>query len=176
MSFSTALNVTTITTLAGSGKSIFQCWSIPGFAQSGQNGLIGANEIFLGSIANTSYTVVPGHFEGGLHPSPNKQFAVFLEGVVELVLPPETLPIDGDAPYVPVAYSEGGPYGLIIAEDTMEDTKMGHNSIYPSGIETRVMQLPFPGGVLPNHTVIDAFGPCDYAQLANKKRMIDELN
>lgn len=83
------------------------------------------------------------------------RFAVFLEGVVELVLPPETLPIDDDAPYVTTAYIQGGAYGLIVAEDTLEDSAIGHNTIYPSGIETRVMQLPFPDGILPNHTVIE---------------------
>ena len=63
--------------LVASGRAgmmaIFQCWSLPGFAQSGQSGLIGANEIFLGDVANASYTVVPGHFDGGLHSSPNKE-------------------------------------------------------------------------------------------------------
>ena len=115
--------------------------------------------------------------------------------MIELVLPAETLPIDGDAPYVTTAYIEGGVYGLIIAEDTQEDSAIGHNTIYPSGIETRVMQVPFPGGILPNHTVIEyvpplsvaakdgradakrsPYGPCVYNELANKKRSIDELN
>lgn len=69
------LNLTTIA--AVNGSSVLQCWQFPEFMASAQAGTAGALNLFLGDMANASYTVVPPRFNGGLHTAPSAQY-VFL--------------------------------------------------------------------------------------------------
>ena len=54
------------------------------------------------------------------------------------------------------AFVVGGSDGLIFAVDTVGT---GHNTSYPSNMQTRALQIPFTGGIIPNHTVVNQ-GPC----------------
>jgi hypothetical protein len=66
-----ALNLTAIS--ASNGNSILECWALPGFFASAQAGTAGALNLFLGDLANATYTVIPPRFNGGLHNAPAPQ-------------------------------------------------------------------------------------------------------
>lgn len=72
---------------------------------------------------------------------------VFLSGVAHV-----TLPYGTDEAYV-----VGGPDGTIIAVDA---TGTGHNTSYPSNMETRALQIAFTDGVIPPYEVLSS-GPCN---------------
>lgn len=59
------------------------------------------------------------------------------------------------------AYIVGGSDGLIIAVDTIGG---GHNTSYPSNMETRALQIPFTKGIIPPHTVLSS-GACTSNQI-----------
>lgn len=72
-------NITTpslnLTAIAGSnGSSVIECWQLPGFMSSAVAGTAGALNLFLGEMANASYTVIPSRFDGGLHRAPAPQY------------------------------------------------------------------------------------------------------
>jgi hypothetical protein len=66
-----ALNLTAIS--ASNGKSILECWALPGFVASARAGTVGALNLFLRDLANATYTVIPPQFNGGLHNTPAPQ-------------------------------------------------------------------------------------------------------
>jgi hypothetical protein len=66
-----ALNLTAIS--ASNGNSTLECWALPGFVASAQAGTVGALNLFLGDLANATYTVIPPRFNGGLHKAPAPQ-------------------------------------------------------------------------------------------------------
>jgi hypothetical protein len=66
-----ALNLTAIS--ASNGNSILECWALPGFVASAQAGTAGALNLFLGDLANATYTIIPPRFDGGLHNAPAPQ-------------------------------------------------------------------------------------------------------
>lgn len=172
------LNVTALTTLAG--KSIFQCWALqPAFTVSSQQGTIGAQTLQLGALANASYSILPPYFDAGQHTAPNVQYVVFLSGLAHITLPAASLPITNSSnstTYATEAWVTGGIYGTILATDVAGASVLGHNTAYPSGEETRALQIPTAGGIIPNHTVIDPTRPCLPGELVGRKRaLIDEL-
>lgn len=64
-----------LTAIAGrGGKSVLECWQLPGFAASAGAGTVGALSLPLGSLSNATYTVLPARFNGGLHAAPYKQY------------------------------------------------------------------------------------------------------
>jgi len=170
------LNVTSLATL--NGKSIFQCWALSaGFQTSGQQGTVGAEILQLGNLANASYTILPARFNAGLHNAPNVQWVVFLSGLAHVSLPNRTFPISGRTQFAEDVWVAGGEFGTILATDTLSASALGHLTEYPSGEETRVLQIPTAGGVIPPHTVLDATGPCAESQLVGRKRaLLEELD
>lgn len=52
---------------------MLECWALPGFVASAQAGTTGALNLFLGDLANATYTVIPPRFNGGLHNAPAPQ-------------------------------------------------------------------------------------------------------
>jgi hypothetical protein len=83
------------------------------------------------------------------------RYVSFLSGLVHVTLPNAT----GEA------WVQGGKYGLIIAADNAAVSKYGHITTYPGDADTVVLQVPFKGGVLPNHTVLHP-GPCTWPEMA----------
>ena len=77
----------------------------------------------------------------------SSRLVVFLSGVAHV-----TLPYGTDDAYV-----VGGPDGAIIAVDA---TGTGHNTSYPSNMETRALQIAFTDGIIPPHEVLNA-GACN---------------
>lgn len=57
------------------------------------------------------------------------------------------------------AWIQGGKYGFIIAADTVEVSKLGHITEFPSGDDTVIAQFPVVEGVVPEHVVLHE-GPC----------------
>ena len=173
---SNTLNVTALATL--DGKSVLQCWALqPAFTTSAQTGTAGAEILQLGDLANASYSIIPARFNAGQHNAPNVQWVVFLSGLAHITLPEASLPISNDTDYTTEAWVAGGIYGTILAVDTQESSSFGHITEYPSGEETRALQIPTAGGLIPNHTVLDATGPCTESDLVGRKRaLIEELD
>lgn len=175
-------NVTALTTL--NGKSIFQCWALqPAFTFSNQQGTIGAQSLQLGNLANASYSIIPARFNAGQHTAPAVQWVVFLSGLAHITLPEASLPITNSSSlnstqtFATEAWVVGGIYGTILALDVANASALGHNTAYPSGEETRALQIPTAGGQIPNHTIIDSTGPCTEGELVGRKRaLIDELD
>ncbi|KAI0313402.1 hypothetical protein OF83DRAFT_1065556 [Amylostereum chailletii] len=170
------LNVTALATL--NGKSIFQCWALKsGFATSSQAGTAGASILQLGALANASYSILPARFAAGQHNAPNVQWVVFLSGLAHITLPNATLPIDNTTTaYATEAWVAGGAFGTILATDVAANSSAGHITTYPSGEETRAIQIPIPDNAIPAHDVIDAAGPCAQELLVGRKRAIEALD
>ncbi|KAJ3551124.1 hypothetical protein NM688_g4913 [Phlebia brevispora] len=127
--------------------SALECWRLTDpFTTSSEAGTAGAATLNIENFANTTYTVLPPRFEGGVHNAPHPQLVVFLSGVAHVTLPQGT-----DDTFV-----VGGSDGLIFAVDTVGG---GHNTSYPSNMETRALQIPFTGGIIPPHIVLNS-GPC----------------
>ncbi|KAI0084846.1 hypothetical protein BDY19DRAFT_855424, partial [Irpex rosettiformis] len=142
----TYLELTTLVTKHGA--SAFECWRLASpFAISTSAGTAGAGTLLIDNLANATYTVIPPRFEGGVHNAPHAQLVSFLSGVIHI-----TLPTDPSAS----AWIIGGIDGTILALDT---TGSGHNTSYPSGQETRGLQIPFEGGRVPDHVRLYN-GPC----------------
>lgn len=66
-----SLNITAVA--ATNGSSVLQCWQLPGFMSSAVAGTAGALNLYLGDMANASYTVLPPRYDGGLHRAPAPQ-------------------------------------------------------------------------------------------------------
>lgn len=66
------LNVTAIS--AKNGASTIECWRLAApFRASSEAGVSGASLAQLGKAGNTSYTLIPPKFDGGLHNAPTIQ-------------------------------------------------------------------------------------------------------
>ncbi|KAI0246061.1 hypothetical protein BJV78DRAFT_1286747 [Lactifluus subvellereus] len=155
------LNITALT--AQNGLSVLECWQIlPAFTTSSQTGTAGASILQLGNVANMSYSVLPSGFNGGLHNAPTTQWVAFLSGLAHITFPNSTTE----------AFIPGGEDGFIFAADTASVSAKGHITNYPSGEETRVLQIP-TGGTIPQHTVLYS-GPCACHQPS--KRSLDDLD
>ncbi|EIN03563.1 hypothetical protein PUNSTDRAFT_109317 [Punctularia strigosozonata HHB-11173 SS5] len=132
--------------------SAFECWQLDApFTTSTGAGTAGASTLQLGNLANATYTVLPPHFEGGVHNAPHPQYVLFTAGLAHITLPNNP----GEA------YVVGGGEGLVIAVDT---TGGGHNTSYPSGETTIGFQIPFEGGKYPAYKVLNK-GPCTVSQI-----------
>ncbi|KJZ76309.1 hypothetical protein HIM_04391 [Hirsutella minnesotensis 3608] len=124
------------------GRSTIECWHLDAPVQiSSVPGTDGASNTNLGPVTSLAYTVIPSHFDGGLHNAPCAQFVSFLSGQAVVTIPGT----DEEA------IIEGGANGLIIAVDTSDVSKEGHRTTYPGDTPTVALQLPFPGGKIPPH-------------------------
>ena len=86
----------------------------------------------------------------------DNRYVAFLSGVAHVTLP--------DSPEA--ATIHGGRNGLIIAADTADVSRKGHNTDYPSGQETTAIQIPTQGGMVPEHKVLHA-GPCQKKEMGD---------
>ncbi|EIN03556.1 hypothetical protein PUNSTDRAFT_146994 [Punctularia strigosozonata HHB-11173 SS5] len=147
------LIATAIVTDPSTNASAFECWQLAApFTVSTGAGTAGAATLQLGALANATYTVLPPHFEGGVHNAPFPQYVIFSAGLAHVTLPA--------SPGVE-AFVVGGSQGLIVAVDT---TGSGHNTSYPSAEQTIAFQVPFADGLVPDHTVLNS-GPCTGSQI-----------
>jgi len=147
-----SLNLTTIS--ATHGKSIIECWQLPGLTSSTESGTTGAQSLFLGPTSNATYTILPAGFNGGLHNAPSPQIVAFLSGLIHITLPNSTQE----------AWIQGGRYGIVLAVDTADLSKFGHRTVYPGGADTVAVEIPFGGGVVPGHRVLH-LGACTWDEL-----------
>lgn len=66
------LNITAIA--AEDGESVLQCWQLTNkFQPPTIPGIVGGLTLFLGDMANASYTILPSRFDGGFHNAPALQ-------------------------------------------------------------------------------------------------------
>ncbi|KAI1340222.1 hypothetical protein F5Y15DRAFT_51847 [Xylariaceae sp. FL0016] len=147
---STKLNITAIT--AVDGVSRFECWQLSTpFTSSTQPGLIGSHALFLGDVANMTYTVVSSGFQSGLHAAPYNQWFFMVNGIGVISLP------DENSTTITAGNSEPG---LLFAADTAEFSTKGHDSYNPGLTENILLQIPTAGGEIPDHEVLFDNQPC----------------
>jgi hypothetical protein len=77
------------------------------------------------------------------------RFSLVVSGLVHIRLPNSTTE----------AWIQGGKYGIILAADTVEVSKLGHITDFPGGDDTVIAQFPVTGGNVPSHVVLYE-GPC----------------
>lgn len=92
-------------------------------------GTVGAYAHPFGDFFNTVYTIVPPHFDGGLHNSPAAQFVLFSSGIANI-----SLPTSDD-----YAVVYGGREVIILALDPVGS---GHYTMFPGDAETVAFQAP----------------------------------
>lgn len=183
------LNITAIS--ARNGCSTLECWQLDApFDLSDEPGTAGSAVTRLGNAANVSYSVVPPHFDGGLHAAPHNQYVLpslptqsntiayynKLRLAIDLpchahkltcrAIPRWVIFLSGLA-YITLpnnasqsAYVPGGEMGLIFAADTADVTKIGHRTQYPGVVETVALQVPTTDGQIPPHEVL-YMGACN---------------
>jgi len=123
--------------------SAVQCWQVePPFGISQQAGTVGAKIQQLGNMQHATVVFFneTGPTAAGLHPAPAPQWVITLAGSGVV-----TLPTTGQKVSLPLG-------SIIIANDTAEVSKIGHNTDWAAG--SIAVQLPFENGVV-NHTVIN---------------------
>ncbi|KAI1432029.1 hypothetical protein GGR50DRAFT_633769 [Xylaria sp. CBS 124048] len=149
------LNVTAIG--ARHGSSTLECWQLDNpFVVSDEPGTAGSAQVTLGEVANISYSLLPAKFDGGVHNAPHNQWVIFTSGLAFITLPDDK---------TTSAYVSGGEFGLIFAADTQDVSSKGHRTQYPGTVETVGIQIPTPGGTIPEHDVLH-MGPCDVSEIA----------
>ncbi|KAK8851053.1 hypothetical protein PGQ11_013532 [Apiospora arundinis] len=141
-----------ITAIGASGdKSTLECWQLDApFAVSDTPGTRGSAVAKMGNVSNMAFTVLPAHFDGGLHTAPANQWVMFISGMAHITVPGD----DSDGAYV-----LGGEFGLIFAADTANVSEKGHYTRYPGIVETVALQIPTLNGEIPPHQVVRP-GPC----------------
>jgi hypothetical protein len=82
------------------------------------------------------------------------RWVIFLSGLAHITLP------DSQAE----AWILGGKNGAILALDTVDVSRLGHITEYPSGESTFVMQIPLGSGGVPRHRVLHS-GACHGEEL-----------
>ncbi|KAI9740277.1 MAG: hypothetical protein M1834_004855 [Cirrosporium novae-zelandiae] len=128
-----------------------ECWKFtPPFTASSSSGTSGALTFNFEDLANATYTVIPGRFNGGQHNAPHPQLVAFFSGMAHITLPDSSDSSDE-------AWILGGANGLIVAVDT---TGSGHITTYPSDEQTIALQIAFAGEAIPPHTVLKT-GACE---------------
>ncbi len=65
------LNLTVIA--AAGGESALECWQLGPFVASAVPGIAGAPSLFLGPLANATYSAIPPRSDGGWHNAPVPQ-------------------------------------------------------------------------------------------------------
>lgn len=69
----TFFNLTALATV--SNISVLQCWQLNNpFTISTDPGTAGSASLQLGGLANSTYSVLPAQFNGGLHLAPHPQY------------------------------------------------------------------------------------------------------
>ncbi|KAJ5109034.1 hypothetical protein N7456_005709 [Penicillium angulare] len=153
------LNVTALG--AENNVSTLECWALkPGFYTSTESGTAGSKSLNLGPLdgknaGNSTYSMIPGHFDGGRHNAPANQWVVFLSGLAHITLPNSTAE----------AWVTGGKHGAILALDTADVSGWGHITRYPSNETTVVFEIPLGEEGVPGHKVLYQ-GACQGAELS----------
>ncbi|KUJ13669.1 uncharacterized protein LY89DRAFT_590988 [Mollisia scopiformis] len=104
--------------------------------------------LFLGHTTNITYVVLPPRSEEGIHKPPAPMFFMLLSGLAHI-----TFPYNDEEAWV-----MEGVNGLLVANDIKG---IGHYTTYPSDKETVALQVPFEGGVVPQHKILGR-GACHH--------------
>ncbi|KAH9993345.1 hypothetical protein F4779DRAFT_608746 [Xylariaceae sp. FL0662B] len=155
------LNITAIGVHDGSSR--LECWQLDEpFSRSTEPGTTGCATLQLGDLANTTYTVLPPHYDAPLHNAPFRQWVFISAGLAYITIP-------GDDS--PGAYVAGGGFGLIFASDTADVSNTGHRTQYPGVSETVHLQIPTKDGQVPAHFLLHP-GPCTANEMAGRSGLI----
>ncbi|KAJ6616998.1 hypothetical protein B0H10DRAFT_2218980 [Mycena sp. CBHHK59/15] len=138
-----------LTALVGKNNlSALECWAmIPDLVESTATGTVGALSFaHLGATGNSSYSLFTQLTNAGLHNAPAPQYVMIMTGRGELSFPSAKASdptLSGN--YTLLAGD------ILIAVDTANVSKRGHNSVWQAG--TTALQMPFAGAV-PSHIVL----------------------
>lgn len=144
-----AFNLTAIS--AVNGASVLECWQITlPLTISQTPGTEGAAIQQLGNLSSMVWSSVPGGYAGSPHPAPSVQYNAILSGILRVTIP--------NSPQQATVY--GGKYGLIIAVDTANVSKIGHVSSTIGKEELTALMIPTENGKIPPHKVIHR-GACE---------------
>lgn len=70
-----ALNLNVTAIVADHGYSTLECWQLDApFDISDEPGTAGSAVTQLGDTSNVSYSVLPPHYDGGVHTAPHNQY------------------------------------------------------------------------------------------------------
>ncbi|KAL8653368.1 MAG: hypothetical protein Q9210_002145 [Variospora velana] len=141
------LNNLTLTAIsAKNGVSTIERWQLKSpFITASGAGVSGVSFAQLGGSRDANYAVIPPHYDSPAHNAPQMQYVAFLTG--EAVI---TIPETGQSVTI-----KGGRDGLIIAADTKDVSRVGHETRYPNGEETVAISMPFADGKVPEHVVLE---------------------
>ncbi|KAL7282704.1 hypothetical protein ACG7TL_004178 [Trametes sanguinea] len=129
-----ALQVTAI--VGKDMKSTVECWTLD---QEYMN-VRGMKIQHIGDLTKATYTEMPSDkdFEQGLYTAPNLQFFVIIEGNATI-----TFPTSDEILHVKQGL-------LYAATDNAATSELGHITVVRA--DSRILQLPFKDGVIPEHT------------------------
>ena len=181
----TAFNLTAIS--AVNDASVLECWQITlPLTISQAPGTKGAAVQQLGNLSNMTWSSIPGGYPGSPHPAPAVQYGnllcisrswyfsvqsqntlltivrvceinrynAILSGILRITIP--------NSPQQATVY--GGKYGLIIAVDTADVSKIGHVSSTLGTEELTALMIPTESGRIPSHKIIHS-GACEKCDL-----------
>jgi hypothetical protein len=103
--------------------------------------------VTLGDTSNLTYVILPPRSKEGIHRPPSPMYFILLTGQAHV-----TFPYNDQEVWI-----EQGMNDILIANDIKG---IGHFTAYPGDEETRALQVPFKGGVVPMHKVIEK-GTCN---------------
>lgn len=144
----------TLTAIVTTPKNVsaLQCWTLNAPFLLGPDPFLALN---VGQFENVTFRVFPPHSTTGVHNAPRHQMNLILSGIVQIALPND----DGKGVDLENAiYSAAGNGNAFLALDL---TGRGHKTTQVSDDEGLVLELPFKGGVIPDHTVVNSTGPCN---------------
>jgi hypothetical protein len=97
--------------------------------------------VTLGDTSNLTYVVLPPRSKEGIHRPPSPMYFILLTGQAHVTFPYHSQEV----------WIEQGMNDILIASDIKG---IGHFTAYPGDEETRALQVPFKGGMVPMHRVL----------------------
>ncbi|OCL15472.1 hypothetical protein AOQ84DRAFT_278891 [Glonium stellatum] len=138
-------------------SSRLECWAMAALPKLGA----GAVNFPIGDFTGGSIGIIPPHTYSSstIRHAPAVQYSLVLSGLVHIRIPNSTL-----SPEQSEAWIVGGKYGILIAADTVDVSKAGHVTEFPSSDDTVIAQFPIPGNKVPEHRLLYT-GPCKMEEL-----------
>jgi hypothetical protein len=116
-----------------------ECWELDASFQTYPT--VGES-VILGDTSNLTYVALPPRSKEGIHRPPSPMYFILLTGQAHV-----TFPYNDQEVWI-----EQGVNDILIANDIKG---IGHFTAYPGNEETRALQVPFKGGVVPLHKVVE---------------------
>ncbi|KEF51195.1 uncharacterized protein A1O9_12809 [Exophiala aquamarina CBS 119918] len=137
--------------------AIIECWA---FSTPFKTYPTVGKALTLGDTRNATYVVLPPQSAEGWHRPPANMYFILLSGAAHVHAPSPSTGIGENMQHAHEhLYIKPGQNQLIIAVDG-DRSAPGHLTYYPGDTETVALQVPFRGGIVPDHSVVKA-GACE---------------